>query len=260
MLGRDWKSKAFTADVQDQLGRAIYEDNKNGDLSKIWAGLPSNKPGAYSNVPWEQARVKIAQVESGGSGNNQPSPVRPALSATQLKIEQKQRETHKVAGAIGSKIDGQIANIDALLNSKGLNEITGNIRGNIPGTLMSIASQGAANALAKYKTIVANATLTELQELKATSPTGGALGAVSDAENQMLRDAAATLDRAQDLQTFKTALIDYKTKLQNAKNRLLRAYEEDFGQAYGAYSGGSSRAAPAKGGGGGWGSAKVVGD
>jgi len=166
--------------------------------------------------------------------------VREAPTATELKIQAKEKETRKVSGAIGAKIDGQVKNIDALLNEPGLNEITGNWRGSVPGSLMGLTSQKAANALAKYKTIVANATLTELQELKATSPTGGALGAVSDAENEMLRNAAATLDRAQDLETFKAALIDYKTKLQNAKARLLRAYEEDFGHGYDQYREGAA--------------------
>lgn len=252
-IGKAYFDKQLADFGDERLAAAAY----NAGPGAVRRALQKGGPDGWINYVPRETQDYVGKVFG---GNDQRSAVRPVPSATQTKIEQKQRETHKVAGAIGSKIDGQIANIDALINSKGLNEITGNIRGNIPGTLMSIASQGAANALAKYKTIVANATLTELQELKATSPTGGALGAVSDAENQMLRDAAATLDRAQDLQTFKTALIDYKTKLQNAKNRLLRAYEEDFGQAYGAYSGGSSRAAPAKGGGGGWGSAKVVGD
>lgn len=66
VLGANWQSAPFTADAQDKLARAIYEDNKNGDLSKIWAGLPANKPGAYSNVPWEQVRGQIAAAESGG--------------------------------------------------------------------------------------------------------------------------------------------------------------------------------------------------
>lgn len=69
VLGPNWRNTAFTAEVQDQIARAIYEDVKNGDLKKTWAGLPSNRPGAYANVPWEQARETIAAVESGGGGN-----------------------------------------------------------------------------------------------------------------------------------------------------------------------------------------------
>lgn len=89
VLGQNWQSQPFTAEAQDRIARAIYEDAKNGDLHKVWAGMPSNKPGAFSNVPWEQARQQIAKVESGGGrGNVQfgqtvsgPKPEKPAAGA-----------------------------------------------------------------------------------------------------------------------------------------------------------------------------------
>ena len=69
VLGPNWRDTPFTADVQEQLAKALYEDVKGGDLKKTWAGLPSNRPGQYANVPWEQVRDKIIQVESAGGGN-----------------------------------------------------------------------------------------------------------------------------------------------------------------------------------------------
>jgi len=69
VLGPNWRNTPFTADVQEQLAKALYNDRKSGDLKKTWAGLPSNRPGQYTNVPWEQVRGKIIQVESAGGGN-----------------------------------------------------------------------------------------------------------------------------------------------------------------------------------------------
>jgi hypothetical protein len=66
VLGSNWRDKPFTADVQEQIAKAIYDDVKGGNLKDTWAGLPSNRPGAYANVPWEQVRDQIIQVESGG--------------------------------------------------------------------------------------------------------------------------------------------------------------------------------------------------
>lgn len=66
VLGANWRSTPFTADAQERVARAIYEDVKGGNLKDTWKGLPANKPGAYSNVPWEQVRGQIAAVESGG--------------------------------------------------------------------------------------------------------------------------------------------------------------------------------------------------
>ena len=73
VLGPNWRNTPFTADVQEQIAKAIYEDVKRGDLKKTWAGLPSNRPGQYSNVPWEQVRDKIIRVESGGGPRRTPT-------------------------------------------------------------------------------------------------------------------------------------------------------------------------------------------
>jgi len=73
VLGPNWRNTTFTADVQEQLAKALYEERKNGDLKKTWAGLPSNRPGQYANVPWEQVRDKIIQVESGGGNRQTPT-------------------------------------------------------------------------------------------------------------------------------------------------------------------------------------------
>ena len=73
LFGPNWEQVAFSAENQDRLGEAIYNDAQGGDLHDVWAGMPRNAPGAYSNVPWEQVKGKIAQVESGGSA---PAPAR----------------------------------------------------------------------------------------------------------------------------------------------------------------------------------------
>ena len=69
VLGPNWRNTTFTPDVQEQLAKALYNDRKGGNLKDTWAGLPSNRPGQYTNVPWEQVRDKIIQVESAGGGN-----------------------------------------------------------------------------------------------------------------------------------------------------------------------------------------------
>jgi hypothetical protein len=69
VFGANWRDKPFTADAQEKLAKALYEERKGGNLKDTWAGLPSNRPGQYANVPWEQVRDKIIQVESAGGGN-----------------------------------------------------------------------------------------------------------------------------------------------------------------------------------------------
>jgi hypothetical protein len=87
VLGPNWRNTPFTADVQEQLAEALYNDRKDGDLKKTWAGLPSNRPGQYTNVPWEQIRDQIIQVESaGGPRRNAAAPASNAAPGAPVAI------------------------------------------------------------------------------------------------------------------------------------------------------------------------------
>ena len=73
VFGANWRDIPFTADNQEKLAKALYEERKGGNLKDTWAGLPSNRPGQYTNVPWEQVRDKIIKVESGGGPRRTPT-------------------------------------------------------------------------------------------------------------------------------------------------------------------------------------------
>jgi hypothetical protein len=73
VFGANWRDIPFTADNQEKLAKALYEERKGGNLKDTWAGLPSNRPGQYTNVPWEQVRDKIIKVESAGGGRRTPT-------------------------------------------------------------------------------------------------------------------------------------------------------------------------------------------
>lgn len=234
VLGPNWRNTPFTAEVQDQIARAIYEDNKNGDLSKIWAGLPSNKPGAYSNVPWEQAREKIAQVESGGTGGAGGVQFGQPIEGTDIKLRQAEAKARTAAGSAGVKYDKMIRNAEELLKHPSLNTIVGNIQGNLPETVLEVSSQGAANALNLYRTLLVQGGFAELQALRDASPTGGALGQVSDRENAMLQQAAGALGRSQDEASFKQHLREFIDQLKKSKTRVEQAYAEQFGKPFSA--------------------------
>ena len=86
VFGANWRDKPFTADAQEQLAKALYEERKGGNLKDTWAGLPSNRPGQYTNVPWEQVRDKIIRVESGGGPRRTPTGRAGALASGEPPI------------------------------------------------------------------------------------------------------------------------------------------------------------------------------
>lgn len=253
VLGANWKSQLFTPEVQERIAEAIYNDVRGGNLKDTWAGLPNNKPGEYANVPWSQVRDKIAQVESGGGGRrggNGGGGIRmgEVIPGTDFEIREKESKARAAAGAAGTRYDRMIKAAEDLLNSPQLDTIIGNVQGNIPETVLSLSSQGAANALALYNTLVVRGGFNELQSLRDASVTGGALGQVTDRENVMLQQAAATLSRTQDEVTFRQRLRDYVKELRASKQRVEQAWERDFGRPFSAGSrplvGGGDRNAP----------------
>lgn len=65
VLGSDWRNQQMTPEVQDKIAEAIFNDRKNGNLSKTWAALPDLGVGGYKDMPWSEARQLIAQAEVG---------------------------------------------------------------------------------------------------------------------------------------------------------------------------------------------------
>lgn len=71
VLGAGWQNMQFTPEVQDKLGRAIYDRAPVGsDLHKIWTSLPTGTIKARG-MDWAAIQPKIMQGESAGV----PSPL-----------------------------------------------------------------------------------------------------------------------------------------------------------------------------------------
>jgi hypothetical protein len=78
-----------------------------------------------------------------------------------------------------------------------------------------------------------------LQSMRDRSPTGGALGNVSDTEGRRLEASAAALEQAQGKEDFQIKLDRYIEDLERSKKALKNAFDTQ-------YSGVKTKAAPAK--------------
>ncbi len=95
------------------------------------------------------------------------------------------------AGVVVQDVDRALAAIEA--NPTLTTGIVGSLTQGVPGT-------PAYNTGALITTIKANAAFDKLQALRAASPTGGALGNVSDTEGRLLASAIGNLEQAQGTQ------------------------------------------------------------
>ena len=119
--------------------------------------------------------------------------------------------------------DNLIKDLERLKNHPGLSNITGVIAGRTP----SLTTQGR-EAQALYDKILARGGFQELQSLRQSSPTGGALGNVSNQEGQSLRQAFGALDRTQDASSIRSEIDRLVENISGAKSRLREAYDMTY--------------------------------
>lgn len=136
---------------------------------------------------------------------------------------------------VESKADRLITDIETLKNHPGLDSITGTVYGRTP----SVTKEGR-QAQALYDSIVARGGFQELAAMRAASPTGGALGNVSNQEGQQLKDAFGTLNRTQDAADLRTQLGRVADDVRGAKQRVREAYDMTYDYKASAPSSGSS--------------------
>ena len=116
--------------------------------------------------------------------------------------------------------DTLIKDLETLSKHPGLNSITGIAAGRLPG----ITSAGR-EAEALFDKIVARGGFQELQNMRQASPTGGALGNVSNREGAQLQQAFAALDRRQDAPSVRKAITDAINQIRTAQQTVKDAYD-----------------------------------
>jgi hypothetical protein len=129
-----------------------------------------------------------------------------------------------------------IKDLETLAKHPGLSSITGIAAGRLPG----ITSAGR-EAEALFDKISARGGFQELQNMRQASPTGGALGNVSNQEGAQLRQAFAALDRRQDAASVRKAISDAINQIRASQQTIKEAYD----MTYEYKQGGGAASAPA---------------
>lgn len=122
-----------------------------------------------------------------------------------------------------AKADSFVKDLEALKNHPGLSNITGVIAGRTP----SLTREGRA-AQALYDKIVAKGGFQALQDLRAASVTGGALGNVSNQEGKQLVASFAAIDQRQDAADVRNAIDGAIADVTGAKSRMREAYDMTY--------------------------------
>lgn len=148
---------------------------------------------------------------------------RPIDEKAQLKLRTNQPKEKALLTNALSNFDRMIQEAEAIRNHPSLATATG-----MTAPLGLISGTGAKNVRSRINTLKSKTGFSVLQEMRNSSPTGGALGQVSDRENQMLQENIASLDVGQSTQDFKNALERIINYANGAKQRLKDAYNETY--------------------------------
>lgn len=101
----------------------------------------------------------------------------------------------------------------------------GNIGSQVPGT-------DAYDLSRTLDTIKSNIGFDRLQEMRDNSPTGGALGQVSEMENRLLQTVWGNLEQSQSEEQFLRNLDIVEKQVEESWERVRKAYEQDYGRQY----------------------------
>jgi|JI6StandDraft_1071083.scaffolds.fasta_scaffold02345_4 hypothetical protein len=178
-------------EAKDDYQRYVQEESAAGRQPLDRIGFENAKKGKGFSVTTADGTV----VEYGGSGADKKA----ALATEQAKVA-------------ADVVTGKIGEAKSLVTNSG---------GFLPTTgyggqkLMNTGGTAANDLRATLETIKANVAFDKLQQMRVSSPTGGALGAVSDKEMSLLSSALTSLDQSQSaeqlMQNLQNLEAIYKT-------------------------------------------------
>jgi hypothetical protein len=218
-------------DDQREYEQAVTRDGYKGSLQD-WI-IANKKAGANSVT----VNTGDATLPKPGEGLYRPDAKKPGLKfepgseQERAYKEARTKATQAMSSSMGS-MQRTWQTVDELLKMD-TSGITGSMQGtNLGGLLTRPFSGKASNAHAKLQTLLAQMGFKELADMRAASPTGGALGSITEKELAFLQNAAATLMTTQDDAQFRAALMGIQQQLQNSAASIHQGFKTDFDEAY----------------------------
>lgn len=165
--------------------------------------------------------VGYRQTDTGGIEPIPGGPTTTTLSPKEIQArEAKFPQANLAVKSFESKSDLVLKDIERLRNHPGLSSITGIVAGRAPGV-----TAAGREALELYEKVVAGLQFKELQDMRNASPTGGALGNVSNQEGTQLRQAAGALSRVQEKGSVQNELDRIADSIRGSKSRIREAFD-----------------------------------
>lgn len=133
------------------------------------------------------------------------------------------------ASALGTKED-QFKLLDDVINEV-RNQSGFSTTGFVGEQMKKIPGTAARDMAANLDTLQAAAGFEKLQEMRNNSPTGGALGSVTERELALLQATWGSLQQSQSQEQFEKNLDRFQKQVKDSWDRVEQAYQRDYGQS-----------------------------
>jgi len=205
-MGLQQGTPQYTQAMRQQMGKSGNTVNVNtGDAMKY-----GSVPDGYAMRTNEQGAPELLPIPN--------HPVFKEQEAAKSKAMLKGAIAFNDAENINEVINRSLENTNSWTTG-----LLGTASGAIPGTQ-------AFDLRENMKTIEADAAFSTLQNMRDSSPTGGALGQVSERELALLSSAKAALSASQSTDQFKENLKRYQQVRNQAMAATAKAYEMDYNE------------------------------
>lgn len=176
-------------------------------------GAPTGRPQQSGFIPKD---VRGASYQ--GKEGSEQAQIDVALPEKRAKAEGALKGLNRKYGLVTGTIDAAIKSIDeGIIPRAGV----GSVLSGVPQTPQFGLAQ-------KLKTIQANIGFDELQSMRENSPTGGALGAISDKENELLSLVRGSVVQGLDPMELKDNLRRIKQLYGEVLQERQEAYQRDY--------------------------------
>jgi hypothetical protein len=234
----DLSTKAATKAKADALRQGMQFDLlKQANQANLRATTPKSPEVVAQETAINAAR---AGYQPGPGGGLQPipgGPTDPAALAQAEGAKKGAQETAKFEAAF-PKVRQQInsmnrdfSNLTPVIDRAIAN--SGFWTTGVLGKNLSALTPDAINLRNDLETIRANLGFGRLKQMREESPTGGALGQVSEMENRLLQAVDRALQQDQSAGRLKANLLDVKTNLALVQEEKNQAFRQDYGKFLG---------------------------
>jgi len=194
---------------------------KSRELDLRDKGLDQQQARFVAKMEQDKA---IAEMRDATTRRGQDLTVQRAQMAIDGKLKAEEAKVASTMPTVVKSFDDVYRTAEELLNEPGLESATGPIQSWLP-----TVRDDTADFEAKLTALKAMVGFQALADMRRSSPTGGALGNVSNKEVEFLQNTIAALSLSQSADQFRENLMKIMDNANRGKALTLQAYETRFG-------------------------------